>query len=207
MPDKDGNPTIAELDEQEIDEARARAAERSRATTGPTHIHDFMSRRRSISSSSPDRPPPSQTDGVGRVSEERTSEGVGGGRVGSERSGEEEEEIRPQNVAPQVSSNGVHPVVISCPFCGPVAAPHVCLGASRFEVPVPNEMEELVVYLITIWDIHYAELLALECGPESIRWAVRMVSRGTKDGEAYSHAAGLIVKLARRLSAANRRKR
>jgi hypothetical protein len=95
----------------------------------------------------------------------------------------------------------------ACQYCGPVATPHICPGPDRFAVPVPDELEELIVYLQRTWDIRFAEIIALECGPAAVRWAVTIVKRGDAKGQPYTHPAGLIVKLSRRLERASRRRR
>lgn len=105
------------------------------------------------------------------------------------------------------SEDGINPGwILPCANCGIVEQGHVCAVAWRWEIVVPDDPVDLAHYLLSVWGIRYAELIATEVGAEAIRGALSIVRRGGQEGRIYTEPAGLIVKLARRIARANNRR-
>ncbi len=92
-----------------------------------------------------------------------------------------------------------------CEFCGIAELNHICRVAWRWAIMVPDDPIDLAHYLVSVWGIRLAELVALEVGADAVRGALAIVRRGTKEGRVYLEPAGLIVKLARRINRASDR--
>lgn len=89
-----------------------------------------------------------------------------------------------------------------CRYCGTVESAHQCPIAWKWDVAVPDEPAELVLYLRTVWGIRWAELIGMECSGAAVRTALAIIGEGKADGTVYKDPAGLIVKIARRAQSA-----
>lgn len=94
-----------------------------------------------------------------------------------------------------------------CDFCGKAELDHYCDEAWKWREPIPEDITELAMYLAKVWGIRNAELVAIETSARAIADALLIVWRGAQDGRRYENPAGLIVKLARRITAAEERAR
>lgn len=95
-----------------------------------------------------------------------------------------------------------------CRYCGLAEMDHICAIAWRWEVAVPDDPAELVLYLRTVWGIRWAAVVGLEFSGDAVRIALEIIGNGKTDGSVYKDPAGLIVKLARRAqNAINRARR